>query len=363
MSFDPSVPIVRAGEVSEAERRALEEGALAVRLEGVRRYRLTGPGRVECLQGLVTCDVEQAGEMSHSFGALLTNKGMIVALLRITRLADEIIVEAPEGGAPAVEETFAKSLPPRLCRWEDVTSSTTGVGLYGPGAGRALGKALGARSASPRASSQDSAEAGRPEKPGVVPPNDQARRVEPVTVVGSLHGGLIVAGAVARGAPGLELVVPAPALRPLLEDLRRTGTILGGPALLEECRILAGIPRLGAETDDKTLPQEVRLEELGGVSYTKGCYLGQETVARVHFRGHPNRRLVAVALERVPEALPLQASHDGKTAGRITSAAWSEEVERCIALAVLRREVPDGCEVEVLDEKGLVRENAWLREP
>jgi folate-binding protein YgfZ len=321
VSFDPAVPIVRPGEVPDAERRAFEVGAVAVRLEGVRRYRLTGPGRVECLQGLVTCDVEQASEMSHILGALLTNRGMIVALLRITRLASEIIVEAPESGAPGVEETFTKSLPPRLCRWENVTSSTAGLGVYGPGARRAI------------------------------------------DLLGLDDGQLVVAGAVARGARGLELLVPAQALQPLLEDLRKAGAILGGPALLEECRILAGIPRLGAEIDDKTLPQEVRLEELGGVSYTKGCYLGQETVARVHFRGHPNRRLAAVALERVPDSLPLVVSHDGKTAGRITSAAWSDQVERCLALAVLRREVPDGAEVEVGGEKGLVRENAWLREP
>ena len=56
-------------------------------------------------------------------------------------------------------------------------------------------------------------------------------------------------------------------------------------------RILAGWPALGAEIDERTLPQEVRYDEIGGVSYTKGCYTGQETVARLHFRGHPNREL------------------------------------------------------------------------
>ena len=59
----------------------------------------------------------------------------------------------------------------------------------------------------------------------------------------------------------------------------------------QAARILAGWPALGAEIDGRTLPQEVRYDEIGGVSYTKGCYTGQETVARLHFRGHPNREL------------------------------------------------------------------------
>ena len=60
---------------------------------------------------------------------------------------------------------------------------------------------------------------------------------------------------------------------------------------MQAARILAGWPALGAEIDERTLPQEVRYDEIGGVSYTKGCYTGQETVARLHFRGHPNREL------------------------------------------------------------------------
>src|SRR5213593_2443161 len=67
--------------------------------------------------------------------------------------------------------------------------------------------------------------------------------------------------------------------------------VAAGPATLELSRILAGWPRLGAEVDDRTIPQEARLDQIGGVSYTKGCYTGQETVARLHFRGHVNRQI------------------------------------------------------------------------
>ena len=66
----------------------------------------------------------------------------------------------------------------------------------------------------------------------------------------------------------------------------------------EAARILAGWPRLGAEIEERTLPQEVRYDEIGGVSYTKGCYTGQETVARLHFRGHTNRELRGLAGRR-----------------------------------------------------------------
>src|SRR6266699_3801774 len=90
-----------------------------------------------------------------------------------------------------------------------------------------------------------------------------------------------------EGAPFvLQVTVPAAAAALLAARLEAAGAVAAGPATLELSRILAGWPRLGAEVDDRTIPQEARLDQIGGVSYTKGCYTGQETVARLHFRGH-----------------------------------------------------------------------------
>jgi folate-binding Fe-S cluster repair protein YgfZ len=99
------------------------------------------------------------------------------------------------------------------------------------------------------------------------------------------------------------------------------------------------------------------------VSYTKGCYIGQETVARLHFRGHANRRLVAVDLAAEPPSLPADLAQAGKPAGRLTSAAWSDALARWIGLAVVRREVPEGAALDVAGEPAaaVVRGDRWIR--
>lgn len=108
---------------------------------------------------------------------------------------------------------------------------------------------------------------------------------------------------------------------------------------LEVSRILAGWPRLGAEIDDRTLPQEVRYDVLEGVSYTKGCYVGQETVARLHFRGHANRELVGLQWDAAPDPADHRLVQDERERGWVTSIAWWETVARYVGLAKVRREV------------------------
>jgi tRNA-modifying protein YgfZ len=114
------------------------------------------------------------------------------------------------------------------------------------------------------------------------------------------------------------------------------------PTLSEEeaelRRIEAGVPRWAREIDDRILPAEAGLDETH-ISFSKGCYPGQEPVARLHFRGHPNRRLRVVELDAEPEYdAPLL--HDGREVGRVTSAARRGD-GRVVALAYVRTEVPD----------------------
>jgi len=313
-----SPPLVGVGAVSAGEAAALESGAIALVRDGEARLRLTGGGRVACLQGLVTSDVEKAGESSRHFGALLTGKGMIVAPLWISRLADAILLELPAAAFAAVHEVFAKSLPPRLCRAEDVTGTTTAVGLYGPQAAAVLARVLGPFPT------------GAAEVPYA---NDR----------------VAIAPALLRGMDGFDLVVGTALARALMDDLLVQGATPGGAGALEQARILAGIPRPGAEIDERTLPQEVRYEELGAVSFTKGCYLGQETVARLHFRGHANRRLAGLALEEAPSALPQDLRVHERVVGRLTSATWMPDAGRWFALGVIRRELEAGAELRTAD--------------
>jgi folate-binding protein YgfZ len=103
--------------------------------------------------------------------------------------------------------------------------------------------------------------------------------------------------------------------------------------------------------DEKTLPQEIRFDELGGVSYTKGCYTGQETVSRLHFRGHANRMLRGLLLDATPaDPVPATVQYQDRDVGALTSLAWLAQgphAGRWLGLAVLRREVTPGAMVRV----------------
>jgi len=101
------------------------------------------------------------------------------------------------------------------------------------------------------------------------------------------------------------------------------------------------------------------------VSYTKGCYLGQETVARVHFRGHPNRKLALAVLTDEPPDLPVDLhGSEAKLLGRLTSAAWSPEVDGWIGQAVVRREVEDQSALSIAGGGEIViRLETWPRQP
>ncbi|HEY5058097.1 MAG TPA: glycine cleavage T C-terminal barrel domain-containing protein [Gaiellaceae bacterium] len=113
---------------------------------------------------------------------------------------------------------------------------------------------------------------------------------------------------------------------------------------LELRRIEAGVPRWGREIDDRILPAEAGLDATH-VSFTKGCYPGQEPVARLHYRGHPNRGLRVLELDDVP-AGDAELVHDGKAVGRVTSAARRPDGS-VVALAYVRVEVPAGARLEL----------------
>lgn len=138
------------------------------------------------------------------------------------------------------------------------------------------------------------------------------------------------------GVPALELIdVDPPA-----------SAVEVGDEELERLRIRARTPRLGRELDDRVMPAEAGLDTRA-ISFTKGCYPGQEPVARLHYRGHPNRGLRVLALDG--EELPAYDAElvlDGKAVGRVTSAVRDPE-HGVVALAYVRREVPRDVSLEL----------------
>jgi len=317
----PQIARVEPGEVTPALVTALYTGAVASRVEaGV--VALTGPGAVTSFQGLLTNDVELPGDGSFVYGALLTPKGMVVVDGWAARLGASVSYTVPaDGGGPArALAIFTRSVPPRLARVSDRTADVAVYRLAGPGA-LAVAVAAGLE----------------------VPPAAGRVLVRP--------DGVETARASEAAPFVVQVTAPAAAGALLAARLEASGAGAAGPAILELSRILAGWPRLGAEMDEKTIPQEARFDEIGGVSYTKGCYTGQETVARLHFRGHVNRQVRGLLFDPGPPATPAGGwsvvTYVDRDVGRVTSLAFVPETGvagagRWIGLALIRREVGPG---------------------
>lgn len=132
----------------------------------------------------------------------------------------------------------------------------------------------------------------------------------------------------------------------VIDALRSAGSKEVTEEELEASRVAAGVPRWGFDMDSKTIPQEAGVDEWA-VHYSKGCYVGQEAMAKIHFRGKPNRRLA-----RVDADAELQPGSeiliDGKKVGAVTSAAGSR------GLAIVRHDVEPGTDVEIDRTRGRV---------
>ncbi len=297
----------------------------------------SGAGAVTCFQGLLTNDLEKPGDGAFVYGALLTPKGMIVVDGWAARLGSRVRYTVPGEGRDRALAILQRAVPPRLARSTDRTEDTAVLRLAGAHAVAVMGAA------------------------GMPVPNVANRVME-----GSTHGAAIEVARTSDVAPFLFQVTTA---TDHIESIRRrlveAGAYAATADALELARILAGWPRLASEVDEKTIPQEVRFDEIGGVSYTKGCYTGQETVSRLHFRGHANRQLRGLLFESDPPAAPASGwsavTHDAQDVGRVTSIAWLPDgggsvLGRWIGLAMVRREVPVGATVRAAGREARVVE-------
>jgi folate-binding protein YgfZ len=279
---------------------------------------LTGPDAQTFLQGQVTNDVEALEPGRGCYAAFLTHKGKMLGDLRILHLGDELLLDTER---VALQELFNMIRRYKLGSNVDLHKRTLQMGLLsliGPDARRiAPAEGLG-----PDEHDNAAAEiAGRP-----------------VTLVATDLGVDVLCRAGDTEAVKAALVAAG------AEPVPETAA--------EAVRIESGRPRYGQDTDENVFPQEAGLNERA-VSFTKGCYVGQETVARLHYRGKPNRHLRGLRLSapvEPGEALTLGEKH----VGRIGSTAVSP-VHGPIALALVRREAAPGAVVGV-GEGGLTAE-------
>jgi folate-binding protein YgfZ len=297
-------------------------------------FRIEGTGALTCLQGLLTNDLERPGDHALVYGAILTPKGMIIADYWVLRQPGSLTLVGAREGHAATLELFSRRLPPRLAKVTDLTGQAAAAWLLGAGSGQAVQRA-GLRL--PEAAHVILVSEAAAEAPIAAP--------ETIPPAGE-DAPLLLATAVApERAPFAALAVgPSPAVAALTASLVRAGVSEGGDGDLDAARILAGWPKLGQEIDDRTLPQEVRYDDIGGVSYTKGCYVGQETVARLHFRGHTNRELRGLHWTGAGPLSGAAVVRDGKEVGTVRSTLVLDD--RTLGLGIIRREVETGEEVQ-----------------
>ena len=182
------------------------------------------------------------------------------------------------------------------------------------------------------------------------------------------HVGVTLEGAavtVARapdiGVEGYDLFVPFEIFDRAWERAVAAGATPAGLGAWEIARVEAGRPEWGIDIDDTTIPQEANFDELNAISYTKGCYIGQEVVARVHFRGHVNRHLrgLRAASTDAPPTGAQLIDDSGNHVGDVRSSVASPRLGG-IALAMIRREVTPGMSLNAKWESGERRADVTL---
>ena len=308
---------------AEAEYAALRTGALMVDRSERTRVRFTGPKSAETLTGLVTNDIVALEPGHGCYAAALTAKGKLVADLRVFRTADALLVDTSARASAGWLDIVRKYVNPRFAKWTDETDATGELGVFGTRAHHVLGEAIGQAATTL----------------GILPPYAHV-------TMESEQGRVMIARVPDLDLEGYALVGPRAALEALSRRIAEAGGTPGGLLAYEIARVEAGRPEWGVDVDDSTLAQEANLEELHAISYTKGCYTGQETVARVHFRGHVNRHLrgLRLAASELPPARTPLNDESGKSVGDVRTAVLSPS-HGAIALAMVRREVPMGATV------------------
>ena len=315
-------PDVLAGPAAEY-RAAREDAVLADRSE-LGRLEITGKDALDLLHRLTTNDIRSLGPGQGTAAVFLTSKGRIVDLVTLHRLDVRLLCLTGPGRAAAVAGHIDRYTFREEVEVEDRSGSDGTLGIFGARASGRVAALFGPEAA------------GRPLHHPI------AAGIEGISVV------------MARASPlaggGYHLIAEAgdiPALRAAI--LRRApGLVVAGPVCMEVLRIEAGHPATGRELTEEYNPWEARLDD--AISLTKGCYVGQEVVARLNTYKKVSKLLVRI---RVDGGLPAPGAlleSAGQPLGVLTSAARVPGQERVVALGYVRDEdAAQGREIDVVE--------------
>jgi len=279
------------------------------------RLEVSGPDRAKFLHNLTTNDVKRlpAGQGVEAF--VTSPQGKTLGYVTVLAADDRAIVRTDPGGADRVVPHFEKYGLFDDVRLDDTSARTFEFHLAGPGAEAAVARA----SAAP-------------------PPEPGDLRHAPAAVGGAA---VRVVRESPYGVPGLTVLGDLPdadAVREALREGAGGGWVDLDPATAEALRIEAGTPAFGRDLTADNLPQEVARDDRA-INFVKGCYLGQETVARIDALGHVNKLLRLLQIDGGEADVPPAGAvieADGKAVGVITSAAFSPGRGSPVALGYVR---------------------------
>jgi folate-binding protein YgfZ len=296
-----------------AEHRAVRQSAGVFDFAFRCRFTAQGADRVRFIHSMVSNDVKRLSAGQGTYAVLLDVRGHILADVRIFSTEDKLIIETDRDLLDKVLQTLNRYNIGNRVPLEPMEPPA--VSIQGPHSRSIVEETLGTR----------------------LTLGDELSHA--VATFASFPLRVVASGS--TGEEGYDLWIEKAGLTPLWNALLRSGqnrgAVAAGSVALESLRIEAGIPKYGGELSEDTLLLEAGL--LNAVSFTKGCYIGQEIVERQRSRGHVNWQLIGLVLESGAEpAKSAKLHHDGKEAGEITSVCQSPTLGKKVALGYVRRE-------------------------
>lgn len=308
-----------------AEHRAVRSGVGLLDRSYQGKFRMTGKDRARFLNGMVTNDIKALAPGRGCQAALLNVKGHVLSLFSVTATTEAFWIETDPARLAVAMQTLDRYIIGDEVELADETEGWGILGFHGPRAAACLAQLLDA---------------------GVAPGSEYDH------TTAALAGSTVrVARQAYAGEEGFDVWIPREELEAVWDAVWSRRDALGvapvGLEALNTLRVEAGVGWYGVDMDESNLAMEAALEK--AVSFTKGCYVGQEVVIRIAHRGHVNKRLVGlnVAGQGVPAASARILSGE-RQVGHVTSAVRSPSLERVIALGYVHRDVMQaGSKVEI----------------
>lgn len=320
-------------------------------------FRLSGPDRAEFLHRILSGDIKNLSPGVGRHAALLTVQGKLCSVMKVLATDDTILLETEPAARPALFDRLEMYKLAQKVELEDATEAFAKLLVQGPDSSRLLRAVVHQELALheelqhqeyPMAEGGMSAWAhGRSAIVSPSPIHPHAPTFTPPLRLIRVHE---------TGELGYELMAPAAQASELWARLSQAGAAFGlkpvGFQAFNMLRVEAGIPWYGVDMDETTFPQEAGVEHV--LDWHKGCYVGQEPVARIKFRGHVNKKLTGL---RFPEGTQPEPGNKvikgSREIGRVTSAVYSPHLNCPIALGYVRREFLEvGTEVTVETARG-----------